>query len=362
MVKNTQTFFHMIIESRAKLGVIIICRGGEEEATRLRAICTAIHCHGGKEKQELIGELMRTIFNMIITILSLLLAILLQIIENTMIISKPIVMIVITMMIMAMTMKVVSCILWKLSVEAETSADKISRTALNIVSHSWSSWSWLWAFCFCGGSDTLHILWQAREWQWERWQSGKSEMSQSHIWLQTAAAHKYQQLQFLSHQLCWCFFLSSVGVDKVAVVWIQWCPQFPGSKPDEPSNPRFFDCRCGKKAILSFSLSSTCSSTKLINNNPRSSNLSLEKSTLSVEIRQKPISYFMTEGYFRFCRGRLGGSGRAGSKMLISLCIRPIGFPFFITGFWLRREEKIIHYRTRHVLGNRRNFFFFFLN
>ena len=111
MVKNTQTFFHMIIESRAKLGVIIICRGGEEEATRLRAICTAIHCHGGKEKQELIGELMRTIFNMIITILSLLLAILLQIIENTMIISKPIVMIVITKMIMAMTMKVVSCIL-----------------------------------------------------------------------------------------------------------------------------------------------------------------------------------------------------------------------------------------------------------
>ena len=47
--------------------------------------------------------------------------------------------------------------------------------------------------------------------------------------------------------------------------------------------------------------------------------------------------YFRTEGYFKLALGLGGKLGSAGSKILIRRCMRPIGLPFCIGIFLLRK-------------------------
>ena len=49
-------------------------------------------------------------------------------------------------------------------------------------------------------------------------------------------------------------------------------------------------------------------------------------------------AYFITEGYLeKMGLGRGGSWGSAGSNILISRCMRPIGFPFFTGSFGLNK-------------------------
>ncbi len=51
-------------------------------------------------------------------------------------------------------------------------------------------------------------------------------------------------------------------------------------------------------------------------------------------------AYFITEGYLEKTGLGLGGSwGSAGSNILMSRCMRPMGFPFFTGSFGLNRKR-----------------------